>query len=101
MIDFDSSLREYALRVIADDYESFEYILENVIELAAEHGGVADREGTLKALETLIRDGFAQAYLLGREAEPVSYDRDQLDDLWFYLTPKGIDLIRQFQKNWA
>jgi hypothetical protein len=66
---------------------------------------VADREAVLRALEGLISDGEAQAYRLFAgppgKAEAVIYSPASLDELWFYLTPKGEQLVQQFQKKWA
>jgi hypothetical protein len=97
---FDPTLREYVIRAISDDYESLELILESVIGWAVERAGVADKEGTLKALVGLIEDGYAQAYVLGRDARPVDYSESSLDDLWFYVTPNGMKFLKQFQEDW-
>jgi hypothetical protein len=98
-------LREYALRAIADDYENFEKILEDVIGWAAESGITAGREATLKALEGLIRDGYAQAYFLSSgppaRIEAVGYSATSVDQLWFYVTAAGKELALQLAEEWS
>jgi hypothetical protein len=105
MKDLDRTFREYALRAISDDYEEFEKILQDVTGWAAACGVTPDRSSTLRALEELIRDGYAQAYILSAvppgKAEAVSYSLDRLDELWFYVTPKGKRLARQLHKEWS
>jgi hypothetical protein len=105
MNDLDQMLREYALRAIADDYENLEKILQDVTGWAAERGITADRPRTVMALEALIRDGYAQAYCLTAgppgKAEPVAYSAYSVNDLWFYVSPKGKQLAQTFQEEWT
>jgi hypothetical protein len=105
MKDLEKILSEYVLRAIADDYENFERILQDVTGWAAERGIVADHRATQKALEGLVSDGYAQPYLLFSgppgKAEATSYSAASLDELWFYLTPKGKQCVQQLQKGWS
>jgi hypothetical protein len=95
-----SELPEFVLRAIADDYEYFEQIIEDVTGWASEHGVDADQQAIRRALEGLIKDGYAQSYVLSNKIEAVSYSADRLDELSFYLTPKGKELATHYQKKW-
>jgi len=91
---------ELTLRFISDDYEYFGRIIEDVTGWAAERGLGADRETIQTALEGLISGGYAQSYFLPDGIEPVSYSAGRLDELSFYLTPKGLQLVRELQEGW-
>jgi hypothetical protein len=90
-------LRELTLRSISDDYETFERVFRDVCLWANERGIIADRASTLATLEGLIGNGYAQAYILSsRPPEsvlPVTYARDRVGELWYYLTPEGKRLV--------
>jgi hypothetical protein len=91
------------LRAIADDYESFDIIINSVSQWAASHGG--DHQSIKSALEQLIDEGYAQAYVLSSEppARPqaVKYSDAALYDLWFYVTEKGKALAREMRDTWS
>jgi hypothetical protein len=97
------SLREYTLRAISDDYEEFERVLRDVTAFALQEGTTADRHATVTALEQLIADGYAQAYVLSAEppgkAEAVAYSPSRLTALWFYVTPKGKQAARNLWQD--
>jgi hypothetical protein len=98
-------LRELTLRAIADDYEDFERIVQDVTAWADDLGISVPRYQTMKALEELIERGHAQAFLLSSappgKAEVVNYSRARLGELWFYVTPKGLQLAKDLQKKWG
>jgi hypothetical protein len=97
-------LSEFCLRAISDDYENFAKVLTDVASWTKERGVKANSESILSALEALISDGYAQAYILSSDppgnAKAVSYSRDRLEELWFYLTPNGKQLAIQFREKW-
>jgi hypothetical protein len=73
-------LRECALRAIADDYEEFGKIFDDVSAWLTERGTSTTRMATRQALEGLIREGYAQAYVLAAErsdAQPVFLESDR------------------------
>jgi hypothetical protein len=95
-------LRECALRAIADDYEEFGKIFDDVSAWLTERGTSTTRMATRQALGGLIREGYAQAYVLAAErsdAQPVFLESD-LKELWFYVTPDGKRLAQELSKNW-
>jgi hypothetical protein len=96
-------MRTLVLRAIADDYESFDIIVESVTEWSV--GRRVDRQAVKSALEQLINEGYAQAYVLSSEppagAQPVQYCSDDVSDLWFYLTKKGRALAREMSDEWT
>src|SRR5260370_19494133 len=99
-----SAVREMTLRAISDDYENFEKIVEDVSNWCADRQLEAGRPAIKEALETLIKDSYAQAYLLTPDppanAEAVKYSEAKLDDLWFYVTAKGKNLALSLRKKW-
>lgn len=103
MKDVNQYLREYVLGAISDDYESFETILADIDRWAAKGRAVVDRQKVLKALEELIGEGYAQAFSFEfpfKEAIPTEYSAKSVDDLWFYVTPKGKQLAYDLQEEW-
>jgi hypothetical protein len=103
MKDLNELLKEYVLRSVADDYEEFERILAEVTGWAAARGITVDPQGVLRALDELISEGYAQAYLLASTppySTPVEHSAERVDDRWFYVTPRGKQLATQLQKDW-
>lgn len=84
------------MNVIADDYESFEIVWEHVLKWAAERGLAVQRDAVAETLERAIREGDARAYLLSPQpphSQSVDFSLDRIEDLWFYVTPKGKQAI--------
>lgn len=104
MKDLNQVISEYVLRSISDDYEYIEAILEDVANWTSECGTTVDSNAVLKALEELIRDGYAQAYVLHSaptaRAEAVKYSSDRVHDYSYYVTPKGKRLARDLMEEW-
>ncbi|HEX5411840.1 MAG TPA: hypothetical protein VFZ27_08245 [Terriglobia bacterium] len=97
MKDSSRFVKECVIRAVSDDYEEFERVFADVTGWAAERGIVIDRQGVLSALEGAIAEGYASAYVLSGTppySTPVEYSAALLDDLWFYVTPKGKHLAR-------
>jgi hypothetical protein len=104
MEDTKLILREYTLRAISDDYENFDKVVNDVLQWAAKGDIAADRSTIAAALEQLIRLGYAQAYFLSAgppaKIEVASYSTDGLNELWFYVTPKGKRLAEELGTHW-
>ncbi len=108
--DRAADVLELVLVSISDDYESIEIILKTINEWGADiftveswparrAAPVSHRE-VVQALEVLIQQGYAQAYRLStREpyATPVEFSEREADDLWYYLTPKGIATVDRLE----
>ena len=91
-MDRPSFVRECVKTSISDDYENFNRIVDDVCLWAGSAGIEADTEEIRVALESLIAEGDAEAYILSAKpskSERVTYSRDMLAKLWFYVTPKG------------
>ena len=98
MSDHERVLQEFVLESLANDYESFVCVVEQVMKGEAEKELVVSRGEVARALEQTIREGYAQAYLLSAQAPyslAVEFSSDRIDDLWFYVTPKGKQLVSQ------
>ena len=92
MNEGEEALHQFVLNTIADDYESFEIVWEHVRRWAAERAVSVGPDSVVETLERAVREGDAQAYLLSPHpphSQPIDFSRDRIDDLWFYLTPKG------------
>ena len=90
------SLKTDLLYSMADDYEDFELVSKEVSKRAQPHGQMPSRTEIIRALEELINEGLAQAYILTPTrpgATPVAFHRKDLEQLWFYITPRGKRLL--------
>lgn len=95
MKERERMIREYVLEAASNDYESFDQILKQVMRWLTDHRQRATRAEILAALEHVIREGYAQPYSLSPErAQPVNFSPERLDELWFYVTPKGKQLVQ-------
>ena len=95
-------LRELILGAVADLYESFEMVLEHVTKLATERGLSITRDDVAETLGCVIREGYVQAYVLSPQephSQPVDFHPDDIDELWFYVTPKGGRVVEQWAKK--
>jgi hypothetical protein len=87
---------------MADDYEDFEILSKAASKLASEHGQAPSRTEIIEALEQLINEGLAQAYILSPtrpHATPVTFCRNDVEQIWFYVTPEGKRLIKSAAQN--
>ena len=92
----EQALYEIVLINMADDYESFEYLLEHAQKWSIESGIIVTRDAVAAALGRAIREGDAKAYLLSPQppySQAVEFSLDRIDGLWFYVTPKGKGII--------
>lgn len=92
--------KDYVLRAIADDYEDFPMILEEVQRWSQAQLGSVTKEDVLSALEQLVVEGYAQTYILSSTApyaKPVGFSRQNLNALSFYVTKKGRNALSQIE----
>lgn len=97
---------ELVLDAISEDYVTVEIIRKNINEWdgerdpaswAARSAAPVSRPEILHALRELTREGYAQACVFnGHEAQVVNFRPDQLADVWFCSTEKGINAVRKF-----
>jgi hypothetical protein len=83
------------LNAIADDYEALETIYSEVSSLGARCGLINQNEDIVQGLVSLIATGLAKAYRL--RSSPIEEveglpERSEMNDLYFWVTPKGKDL---------
>ncbi|MCI0639137.1 MAG: hypothetical protein L0Y70_08680, partial [Gemmataceae bacterium] len=95
----DQVIREYVIRAMADSDEDFATIVTEVTQWASKKGMAVDRQTILKKLGEVIKEGYGQALAVSPErpniAEPTEFSPERVDDLWFYVTPKGKKLLDQ------
>jgi hypothetical protein len=97
---------ELVLDAIAEDYVSVEIISQNINEWDGERDPSAwaarsavpvSRPEIIHALRELTREGYAHACVFnGHEAQVVKFRSEQLAEVWFCATQKGINAVRKF-----
>jgi hypothetical protein len=104
--DRAQAVLKLVLNAIADDYENVEIILKSINEedqtaepdlQPGKSGARVSRPEVIKALRVLTSEGYAQAFILDtREpyAQPVAFCKEAINQLWFYVTPKGIQAVK-------
>lgn len=90
-------VRRFVLNEIGDDYENVEHIHTLIARDSSRCGLEISRPDIVQGLRELIETGLAKAYKLTptrRTAEEVTgvQSVDQMDDYYFWATPKGRDL---------
>lgn len=96
----ERTLDEFVIEAVANDYEMFECIVEQITKWSLQVGLNTGREELIDTLGRAIRGGYALAYLLSpREphSQVVEFSRARIDELWFYVTPKGKEFARALQ----
>jgi len=90
-------LRQFILEAMANDYENFECIEEQVNKwMKNEQADVSKQELAL-TLETLITEGYARAFILSPvppHSTFAEFSLERLDDLRFHLTTRGEQVVR-------
>ena len=89
-----TQLPAYVAAAVADDYESFDLIVETVVKLLAQDGLSTEGPVILDILGELVANGYVKAYALPATTE-VPFSRDRLKELWFYATPEGKRLANE------
>jgi hypothetical protein len=88
------------LNSIADDYEDFDRVFDEVTEWAGFRGLQLTRNEVADALERAVNTGRAQAFALSTVppcSTPVSFTTEKLDQLYFLLTPEGRKNFRNLE----
>jgi hypothetical protein len=97
MKDADRLVRNLIMGDVADDYEEFDHVVRNVTVEASEFGVAADRGLVFEKLGELLREGLIQAYEYRPDdrsfVETQDYSSDRVGDLWFYITPRGLQVF--------
>jgi hypothetical protein len=99
--DRAEAVLELVIGAIADDYESVATILASINDRdanlepgrwEARRAVPVSRPEVISALTELVREGYAQAYVLDSrqpEGRPVKFREDEAGNLWFLVTTKG------------
>jgi hypothetical protein len=91
-------IRNLILGDVADDYEEFDHVVKTVTSEAAERGISVDRQEILDKLGDLVNEGCVQSFLYLADqnsfAKVAEYSADRIDDLWFYIAPKGLLIFK-------
>jgi hypothetical protein len=92
MKGFNERIKTAAMLAMADDYEDFETVHQEVSKQGAESGSNVGRQETARLLGELIREGLAEAYVLSANppySQVAEYSPEKTSELWFYLSPRG------------
>ena len=93
----EETLREMVLSSVADDYESFELIEEQVDKWATEAQIEVTADEMALHLADLIRSGLVRAFVLSPQ-QPHSvvaeFSPERLDELWYLVTPEGVKKVK-------
>ena len=109
-----SAVLELVLDAIADDYENLEIILKTINGLYRSEPGLSgwkalkavpvSRPEVIKALRELTQEGFAQACDYDVETKqflPVNFSQNRASVLWYYVTDKGMNAVKQLPNHGA
>ena len=109
--DRAQAVLELVITAIADDYENLETIQRSINGWREESESGSwwakdaipvSRREVVKALTELTREGYAQTFLALVEDEdpvPAEFQEGKVGELWFYLTPKGMNTVRQLENQ--
>ena len=92
-----SLIKDLVLNSIADDYEDFRIILDEVTHWGSQRGVQLTRNEIETALRDLLSAGHAQAYELSTlppHSTPVVVAAERIRASYYYLTPAGRDILR-------
>lgn len=106
--------RQLVLRIvlneISDDYENLHQITKQVRRTSSECGMAVSHPETLQALADLVAARLARAYRLSNGVEAIngipsaeeigSPDEPNVDDVFFWITPKGMKLQLAGYPDW-
>src|SRR6266571_6463452 len=85
---------------IADDYEDLEIVLKDASRWEAESGTPLDRLKVVETLTELIKEGYAEAYILSADQpkiKRIEYSPEHAGNLWFLFDPKRKAFLAQLQ----
>lgn len=99
-MDHHHILLEFVLEAVANDYESFDSIVEQTTNWAKEKGLAVTRAEITRALRQRIHEKYIQPYLLSSQppfSQKVEFNPDRIGELWFCVTPKGKKFVTSFK----
>ncbi len=94
-------VQDLVLNSMADDYEDFRTVLDEVTYWGSRRGLQLTRNEVQQALENVLAAGLAQAYVLSPHpphTTPVSYATEKLRELYFFLTPTGKEIVKNLEE---
>jgi hypothetical protein len=77
---------------IANDYEDFDMVCAEVSKWATQRNLMVERHEIANALQQVIEDGYATAFIYSPELqryEVTRFSSDKVSNIWFYLSAKG------------
>ncbi|HEY2822157.1 MAG TPA: hypothetical protein VGJ06_14025 [Candidatus Acidoferrum sp.] len=96
----EETLREMVLKSVANDWESFALIEEQIQKWANEAEIEVTADEMARHLTDLIRDGLVKAYVLSPQAPHsvvAEFSPVRLDELWYLVTPEGLTVVKALE----
>ena len=94
--EISAFLKDCIVITVSDDYESFETIRNNIALRARARAFEISEKQIARALLATITEGLVDAYVLSPtppHSTKVEYSDEQLNDLWYYVSPRGKALV--------
>jgi hypothetical protein len=85
-------IRDYIINVVANDYENFGLIVDEVSAWASKDGMAVSPEEIMQALTSLVSDGLVDSYQFSHSSggyELCDLASSNLTDRWFYVSKTG------------
>jgi hypothetical protein len=96
----EKTLRQWVLESVANDYESFELIEEQLEKWADEAQLEVTEDEMILHLANLIRDGLVRAYVLSPQqphSAVADFSPERLDELWYLATREGLKIVKDLE----
>ena len=97
----EAFVKDLVLSSMADDYENLQCIAPTVTGWGKIRGVELERDEIIKALQAVVSEGHARCYELSPHpphVTPVAFDPQRVDELYFYVTPAGKDIVKNVEE---
>jgi uncharacterized protein len=95
-------LKEYVINTVANDYENFEMLSQQIRQWPAEYQASYSSAALVEALNQAIREGEVVSHLydatLGR-MKPESLDVGRIDEYWFLASEKAKRALKESSRK--
>lgn len=91
-----SSIQEYVINIVANDYENMALIVDEAIQWGAKEKNRVAESDVLEAVSGLINNGLIACYRFSESAdqfERCEFEAGSAKDLWYYVSTKGKDYL--------
>jgi len=95
-------IEDCVINIVADDYESFDYIWRQARKLALTRNLMLTKAQIVDALKHSISEGYVGVWELSPRApaRQVPYSAGRLHHLWFYVTKVGKKHVKELPESY-